>query len=308
MADLAVVIVSWNVRALLLDALRSLYDDLAASSLVADVYVVDNASTDDTVAAVAAAFPQARLIASSENLGFVRANNLALHEIGFGSADERNLPTAVYLLNPDTITQQGATAALFAAVTAEGGPGLVGARLSYEDGRFQHSAFAFPGLRQLWTEFFFTPGRLIEGRFNGRYPRALYDAGQPFPVDFVLGATMMLRRGVVQQTGGFDEDFFMYCEEIDLAWRIHQAGWSVQCVPAAHVVHLAGQSSGQARPEAVVYLWTSRLRLFRKHWPGWKQGLGRWLIAAGMRRRARAESDPALRRAYETVIALAEGR
>jgi len=306
MADLAVVIVSWNVRALLLQALRSLYDDLAISGLTADVLVVDSASTDGTVAAVEAAFPQARLIASSENLGFVRGNNLALREIGFGGAATADLPRAVYLLNPDTITRPGATMALFKAVTAEGGPGLAGARLFYEDGSFQHGAFAFPGLRQLWAEFFFTPGRLIEGRFNGRYPRALYDAGQPFPVDFVLGATMMLRREVVQQTGLLDEGFFMYCEEIDWAWRIHEAGWEVQCIPAAQVVHLSGQSTGQARPETIVYLWTSRQRLFRKHWPAWKLWLGRRLIVIGMRRRQRAEADPDVRRAYETVIALAE--
>lgn len=306
MAELAVVIVSWNVRALLLQALRSLYEDLAASGLAADVWVVDNASGDGTPTAVEAAFPQARLIASPENLGFVRGNNLALRQMGFDGAASADLPKAVYLLNPDTITLPGATRALFEVVTAGDGPGLAGARLAYEDGSFQHGAFAFPGLRQLWAEFFFTPGRFIEGRFNGRYPRALYDAGRPFPVDFVLGATMMLRREVIQQTGLFDEGFFMYCEEIDWAWRIHQAGWGVQCVPAAQVVHLSGQSTGQARPEMIVRLWTSRLRLFGKHWPRWKLALGRRLIAAGMRRRLRAEANPDVRRAYETVITLTE--
>ncbi len=278
MTDLAVIIVTWNVRDIVLDALRSLSHDLESTNLKADIYVVDSASTDGTVEAIAANFPHIHLITCSENLGFGKANNLALRQIGFGAAASDNLPKAVYLLNCDTITQSGATHKLYEALMDNLGWGLVGARLSYADGSFQHSAFAFPGLRQLWTEFFPTPGRFIEGQFNGRYPRSLYDSDQPFPVDFTLGATMMLRREVIQQTGMFDEQFFMYCEEIDWEWRIHDAGWGVYCVPSAHVVHLGGQSTQQVRPKSIVYLWTSRLRLFAKHYPRWKYRLARWLI------------------------------
>src|SRR4051794_18248373 len=182
---LAVVMVTWNVRDLALDALRNLFADLAASSLQADVYVVDSASTDGTAQAVAAAFPQVRLTASTDNLGFGKANNIAIRQI----MSAPNPPDAIYLLNPDTITQIGATRALYDALMTHERAGLVGARLSYADGSFQHGAFAFPGLRQLWVEFFPVPGRLIEGSFNGRYPRSLYDSSEPFPVDFVLGAT-----------------------------------------------------------------------------------------------------------------------
>lgn len=308
MADLAVIIVTWNVRDLALAALESLLADLDSSGLAADVYVVDSASSDGSAEAVRAAFPQVRVFASAENLGFGRANNLALREIGFGRPDAADLPGAVYLLNPDTITYPGATWALYKALMAQADVGLVGARLCYEDGSFQHSAFHFPGLRQLWVEFFPTPGRLIEGEFNGRYPRARYEGGQPFPVDFPLGATMMLRREVIQQTGLFDEQFFMYCEEIDWAWRIHKAGWRVLCVPAARVVHLAGQSTGQARPQSVINLWTSRLRLFRKHYPAWKYHAARLMMQAGMRRRleqARRDGAEPLLQAYRTVYELA---
>lgn len=308
MADLAVVIVTWNVRALALDALRTLFADLAAHGPEADVYVVDSASSDDTAGAVAAAFPQVHLTASADNLGFGRANNLALRQIGFGQPGAAPLPRAVYLLNPDTLTQPGATRALYGALMAHERTGLVGARLMYEDGAFQHSAFRFPGLRQLWVELFPAPARLYDSAFNGRYPRRLYDAGAPFPVDFVLGATMMLRREVVVQAGMFDEQFFMYCEEIDWAWRIRRAGWGVECVPAARVTHLAGRSSGQARPRSVVSLWTSRLRLYEKYYPAWKLALARHMVAAGMARRARSAADPALAEAYRAVERLARGR
>ncbi len=299
MHDLAVIIVTWNVRDLALDALRSLYADLDSSGLSATVYVVDNNSSDGTVDAVRAAFPAAHVIASAENLGFVRGNNAAINLL---AADP---PRAVYLLNPDTITQAGATRALFDALMRDPSLGLVGAGLHYGDGSFQHSAFAFPGLRQTWIEFFPVPGRLIESRFNGRYPRALYAAGDPFAVDFVLGATMLLRYEVVAQTGGFDEAFFMYCEEIDWAWRIRQAGWRVACVPAAPVIHLGGQSSAQVRAQATLYLWQSRLRLFARLHPAWKQRALRWIITLGMTRLAARAHDPALRDVYLTIRRLA---
>jgi hypothetical protein len=315
MADLAVVVVTWNVRDLALNALASLYDDLHAyGPQSADVYAVDNASVDGTADAIASAFPQVKLTASQENLGFGAANNLALKHMGFGSAPADQLPHAVYLLNPDTLTQPGATRALYDAVMSDSSLGLAGARLNYEDGSFQHSAFHFPGLRQLWIEFFPTPGRFYESTFNGRYPRDLYESNQPFDIDFPLGATLMLRREVIEQTGMFDEQFFMYCEEIDWAWRIHKAGWQVQCVPVAHVTHLEAKSTGQARPQNLINLWRSRLRLYRKHTPAWRLALARWLIAQGMQRKARqvemddtlsADQKVALQDACQTIKTMA---
>ncbi len=299
MPDLSVVIVTWNVRALALEALRSLFADLGTSGLSAEVYVVDCASNDGTPEAIEEAFPQVRLTASAENLGFSRGNNLAIQQI-MSAAEES---TAVYLLNPDTITQPGATRTLYDALMSNPRYGLVGAGLTYADGSYQHSAFVFPGLRQLWVEFFPTPGRMIEGKFNGRYGHS----EEPFPVDFVLGATMMLRREVIEQTGMFDERYFMYCEEIDWAWRIHMAGWEVWCIPAAHVTHLAGQSTGQVRPRSVIYLWESRLLLAEKHYPGWKLRLARLLIALGMGRKMRRTNSPALREAYGKVQNMALG-
>lgn len=308
--DLAVVIVTWNVRAVVLDALRSLFADLAQSRLTAEVYVVDSASTDDTVSGIGAEFPQVKLTASQQNLGFGAANNLALKQIGFHSASTADLPKAVYLLNPDTITHTGATQTLFDALFSDDRIGLVGAGLTYGDGSFQHGAFAFPGLRQLWVEFFPTPGRLFESKFNGRYPRAAYQSQQPFLVDFVLGATMMLRREVIQQTGMFDEQFFMYCEEIDWAWRIRNAGWEIRCVPTAHVTHLGGQSTSQIRPQSLINLWKSRLQLFDKHYSPLKRSLARRMVKWGMYRKQRQLAyeiglTEAISAAYKTIAEMA---
>lgn len=302
--DLAVIIVTWNSRRDIELCLRSLYADLETSGLSSRVIVVDGASSDDTVAFVTEAFPQVEMVVSPENIGFGRCNNLGLKHAGFETPDA---PRAAYLLNPDTETHPGATRALFDAVMADPKIGLAGANLRYGDGSFQHGAFTFPGLRQIYTEFFPTPGRFIEGGFNGRYPRHLYEGSEPFRVDFVLGATMMLRREAIAATGGFDPQFFMYCEEVDWAWRIHNAGFEARCVPTAHVTHFSGQSTVQVKPRAVVNLWASRFQLFFKYYPSWKVSIASRMVAEGMRRKARRETDPELRAAYETVRQMAQG-
>jgi N-acetylglucosaminyl-diphospho-decaprenol L-rhamnosyltransferase len=284
-AKLAVVIVSWNTRDLTLEALRTLYQDLEAHGPLAEVWVVDNASTDRSAEAIQHFFPQTTLIASETNLGFAGGNNHALRLMGFDDRPGQSaadLPHAVYLLNSDTRTQPGATRALYDALFALPKAGVVGARLSYGDGSFQHSAFHFPGLRQLLVDLFPVPGRLHESRFNGRYARQQYASGVPFPVDHTLGATMMLRREVIQQTGLFDEAYFMYCEEIDWSLRIRRAGWEIYCVPEAHVIHLGGQSTGQVRSQSVVNLWRSRFKLFEKHYSRPRRILARCFVRWGM--------------------------
>ena len=296
--DLGIVIVSWNVREIILDALRTLYADLAESALEAHIIVVDSASSDDSAGSVRANFPQVEVIASQENIGFGNANNLGIKALG-------DLPPVVYFINPDTLTEKGATRTLYDALMADKSIGLVGARLSYGDGSFQHSCFAFPGLRQLWVEFFPTPGRLIEGSFNGRYPRALYDGKEPFDVDFMLGATMMLRREAIEATKGFDPKFFMYGEEVDWQWRIRKAGWRILCVPQAHVVHLVGQSTGQAKARSILNLWESRLYLFKKHYPTWKLAIAKKMIILGMERKINKTSDESVIAAYRQVQEMA---
>lgn len=313
--DLAVIIVTWNVKALALQTVDSLLADLATSGLTSHIIVVDNQSHDATPQALREAFPQIQVIDSGDNLGFGRGNNLGLRALGFGTeAPGETLPRAVYLLNPDTITQPGATRTLYEALLSDSDIGLVGAHLLNGDGSFQHGAFAFPGLRQIWAEFFPTPGRLIEGRFNGRYPRAWYNSSSLFEIDFPLGATMMMRREVVQQTHGFDESFFMYAEEVDWAWRIKKAGWRAVCVPTARVVHLVGQSTGQVRPRSTVNLWESRMRLFCKHYPPWKERLARLMIRIGIQRRQQALAQEtalsaadraAMHDAYQRILEMA---
>ena len=308
-SDLAVVVVTWNNAAVIRAALSSLLDDLRDSGLRSEVWLVDSASDDQTAEVVRREFPSVRLLARDTNIGFGAANNLALRELGFESADcASKTPAAVFLLNPDTITHPGAIRRLYDTLMARPDVGVAGARLTFADGSFQHSAFRFPGLRQIWAELFPTAGRLLEGSFNGRYPRAFYAGAEAFDVDFTLGATMMLKRQVIEESGMFDEAFFLYCEEVDWAWRIKALGWRILCVPTARVTHIGGGSTSQARPDSLIQLWKSRLLLYEKHYPIWKRGLARRLVILGMRRKMRLLDavDAELRAACQKVIEMAK--
>jgi N-acetylglucosaminyl-diphospho-decaprenol L-rhamnosyltransferase len=301
MADLAVVIVSWNVRDLLAACLRSLSRDLSRSGLSAEIWVVDNASTDGSPQMVREAFPDVHLLESPENLGFAAGNNLALHDILDPRGPNAGRPAYLWLLNPDTEVESGATAALLAALEANPRAAVAGAKLLYPDGGLQQSAFRFPGLGQLAFELFPLPARLYDTPLNGRYPRRLYDGRHPFPIDHPLGAAMMVRGEAIAHVGLLDEGYRVYCEEIDWCWRMRRAGWQALCVPAARVIHHAGQSTAQVRISSFVNLWTSRARLYGRHHGPHTRHLARALVRVGMRRRMRG-APPEMTTACSQVL------
>jgi len=317
---LAIIIVNWNVRDLLAACLGTVQADLAGSSLSGQIWVVDNASTDGSVELVRRQFPNVRLIASDQNLGFAAGNNAALQAMGFPDEATTDLPEAVLLLNPDTEVHPGALQTLADFLRDTPNAGIAGARLVFGDGSFQHSVFDFPGLWQLAIELLPRPGRLVESRLNGRYPPARYEPGRPFRVGHPLGAAMCVRREAIQQVGLLDERYHMYVEEIDWAWRIVSAGWAAYCVPAALVTHLGGQSTAQTRIASFVNLWTSRHRFYRKHYNPLKVWLAARIVRLGMRRRIRQDAAAAGRaelnraelaerqRAYGQVIKIWQGR
>lgn len=317
--QLAVIVVSYNVRDLLRRCLRSLMQAArsdAADSLDVQIIVVDNASSDGSAEMVTSEFPQVHLIASRENLGFTRANNLALQKLGFSTEEERvgkkersafpasfspssfflnaapthARPDYVLLLNPDTEVTDSALPRLVNFLEQTPHAAVCGAELRYGDGSFQHSAFRFPGLFQVLFDLFpplGVPGgyRLLNSRLNGRYPVAWWSRGKPFPVDFVLGAAMLVRGAAIDAVGGLDEGYWMYCEEMDWCRRFKRAGWSIYALPNARVVHHEAQSSRQRRWESQVHLWHSRFRFYAKYHDDFPTGTLatiRLLVRAGM--------------------------
>ncbi|HEX2910120.1 MAG TPA: glycosyltransferase family 2 protein [Chloroflexia bacterium] len=279
LVDLSIVIVSYNTSGLLRKCLQAVYAN-PHHHYRFEVLVVDNNSKDDSVSMVRAEFPQAHLIANNENRGFAAASNQAL-SVARGDY--------LVLLNPDTEVVDDALWKMVAFLEAEPQAAIVGPALLYPDGSFQEGAFHFPGLGQLFFEFFPLNWRFTRSRLNGRYPRRLYEGEFPqaFEIDFPLGACLMVRRAVLEKIGLMDEDFFMYMEEIDWCYRVKQsempagyspvglrfrAGrrkphhWKIYCLPSARIIHHAGASTRQFREDMQVQLWRSRFYFFRKHY------------------------------------------
>jgi N-acetylglucosaminyl-diphospho-decaprenol L-rhamnosyltransferase len=235
--------------------------------------------------------------------------------VGIGGGDAPR-PDLVLLLNPDAEPLDDAIGQMAGFLAGHPRAGGVGARLQYPDGTFQHGAFAVPGLLQLWFDLFPPrPRRLLDTRLNGRYPRHLYDAGEPFPIDFALGASLMVRRAAIEAAGLLDEGYFMYAEEVDWCWRIQRAGWPFFCVPASRVVHHGGASTRQYRSESALNLWRSRRRLYARFYGPVRQRLAGGIVRLGMaaeRRRAQAANRrgemPAAELAERTQTAAAISR
>ena len=166
------------------------------------------------------------------------------------------------LLNSDTVVQSGALDSLMQFLEHNPRAGAVGARTFNSDRTLQVSCYPAPTLsRELWFLL-----HLDWLRAYGSYDMSIWDPTAPREVDAVLGACLMVRRDVLERTGLLDEGYFMYSEEIDLCYRIRQAGWSIYWVPTSQIVHFGGQSTKQVAPAMFQQLYRSKVRYFRKHY------------------------------------------
>jgi N-acetylglucosaminyl-diphospho-decaprenol L-rhamnosyltransferase len=272
-----VVIVSYNTRELLLACL----DSLLAIGLPLQIHVVDNASHDGSADQVALAFPQVQLTRLCRNVGFAAANNIALRSYS-------TLLTGYYLLlNPDTAVHSGALEALAAFLDRHPRVGLVGPRLLNPDGSLQPAAFRFPTLAMAALDLFppgeVLPGRLYNSHWQGRYA-AEQHASQPFPIDHPLGACMLVRGQALAEAGLFDEQFFIYSEEVDLCYRLQQRGWAIWQVPSAVVTHVGGAATSQFRRRMFVELHRSRVQFAAKHYSQAYLRRYRLIVRAGLLR------------------------
>jgi GT2 family glycosyltransferase len=244
MPDLAIIIVSWNVRDLLRRCLQSVVASLAGSGISYELLVVDNAGGDDTPAMLRAEFPQVRLLEPGHNLGFAGANNLALRELGYRGqvtgdrvpAAEQQLPDGraqspvryVLLLNPDTEVVGAALPRLVAYLAAHPEVIAVGPQLRYADGSIQSSRRRFPTRLT-----FFWESTLLERLWPGnpsarRYHCADRSAELEQRVDWLVGAALLVRGPAIAHAGLLDEQFFMYSEELEWQWRLQGTGYRGQ--------------------------------------------------------------------------------
>lgn len=234
MHEISTIIVNYNTAGLLVGCLNSI---ASQSDLSSEVIVVDNASEDDSVALVTNDFPWVRLIVNDHNVGFARANNRAL-DISKGKY--------AYFLNPDTVVRPGAFEAMAGFMTTRTDVGLAGTRIINPDGSPQSS---------------------VEKRYPGQKRSKKDLEGLKGDTAWVLGASMIARTGILEDLGGFDENFLLYGEEQDLCLRIRKAGWKIDFISNAVVVHWGGQSE---RNTPTIDVWKKKfaaeLLFYKKHY------------------------------------------
>ena len=254
--ELSILIVSYNTRALLADCLRSLRR--VSDEAKFETIVVDNASSDGSADFVAEDFPEVKLVRLPQNNGFAAGMNAGI------AASSGPL---ILALNPDAVVVPGTLRKLLTFMKENPRAAVVGAVLTFPDGRLQASTFHFPSLfREFWNFLPELKGLLKRGR---SWSNQLAER-EPFQTDCVSGAALLARTEAVKAIGGFDEEFFLYHEEMDLCTSLKKAGWEIWSVPEAQVVHLDAQSSGYRQnrlPHDPILSWrlSGMDRLWAKH-------------------------------------------
>jgi len=274
--DLGIVIVNWNTC----DQLEAcLHTVLASTGVTYRVVVVDNDSPDDSAAMVRATFPQAALIALNENTGYPRGNNIGLKALGYhgkGQVDA-DAPRYALLLNPDTELPPNALAQMVAFMDAHPEMGVAGPKLVMGNGELDRACRrGFPSPAVSFYHYSGLAKLFPNSRRFGRYNMTFADPNETIEVDSVVGAYMQVRREALAAVGLLDETFFMYAEDIDWAYRIKQAGWTVWYNAAVVVKHLKRAASNK-NPRAQFEFWRAMLIFYRKYYrmqtPVWLHGL-----------------------------------
>lgn len=266
-----VVIVNYRTAGLAIESLRSLCTEIAANP-GSSVVVVDNASGDGSAETLTAAIDAecwggwARLVRAPVNGGFSYGNNLAVRP---ALASEQP-PAFVWMLNPDTRVRPGALNELVAFLRAHPRVGIIGSSIELEDGTLWPHAFRFPSI---WSELATALRLRVVGAMLRSHTTLLLMSDRPERVDWLPGASMMVRREVCESIGLMDEGYFLYFEETDFCLQAARAGWECWYVPQSRIMHIAGQSTGVTGVDAAknrrpTYWFESRRRFWIKN-HGW---------------------------------------
>ncbi len=259
--DVSIVIVNYNTRELTAQCIDSILADRPQASF--EIVVVDNASSDGSADWLEARYPHILLVRSSRNLGFAGGNNL-----GISASHGRY----ILLLNSDALVLPGMIDRAVEFLDANPGVAGVGGNLINPDGTFQAGSVDFPHLLQ---EFLIITklGQLLRPWYPAHGPCL-----EPCRVEWVSGASILLRREAVAHVGFMDERYFMYSDETDLQYRLKQAGWQIYYLPDLNTVHLGGRSSTSWRRRPMVY--RGKLLFFCKHYGPLRTMLLRFMFAA----------------------------
>jgi GT2 family glycosyltransferase len=270
MTDLDIVIVSYNARADLERCLASLQE--ARPRTPSRIVVVDNGSRDGSPEAARASGREVMVMALEENVGFARANNLAIRATS---------SPLILLLNSDTIVPPGALDRLVATLRNDPGAAIAGPRLVDGDGRPELS---FGRMLTPWAEWH--QRRLVRG-LDGNRPSVVAHVDRitriPRYADWVSGACLLVRRADAESVGLLDERYFMYLEDVDFCAALRARGRRIRFDPSVEIVHLRGRSRQAAPARTQQAYRRSHLAFYRKHHPFWAPLLGLYLRLRGER-------------------------
>jgi len=255
--DLSVVVVTFNSRAFVLDCLRSL--ERARAGLAMEVLVVDNASADGTADEVRREAPWARVLEMGGNTGYAKAVNRGTRE----STGE-----FVLALNPDCVVTEQALPGLLAWMRGHPRTAIAGPQLFDAAGEIELSGRSFPGALTFLFNRYSLLTRLFPGNpWSRRYLLRDWDRTTPRAVDWMSGSALLVRRSAIDQVGGMDETYFMFNEDVDWCHCMKDAGWSVDYVPAARVMHRIGSSRSRVSERVILERHRGMIHYFRKHHP-----------------------------------------
>jgi GT2 family glycosyltransferase/lipopolysaccharide/colanic/teichoic acid biosynthesis glycosyltransferase len=253
--DLSVIIVNYNVRQFLENALTSIRR--AMEGLEGEVFVVDNASEDGSIEMVRSKFPDVILIENRINLGFARANNLALKQ-----ARGR----CILLVNPDTVVQENTLRVMLRFFDENPDVGLAGCKILNPDGSFQLPCRrSFPTPWVAFTKIFGFSALFPKSRLFGRYNLTYLNTDETYEVEAVSGSFMMVRREAYLRVGGLDESFFMYGEDLDWCYRFSQAGHKVFYVHSTAIIHFKGESTRRSDLDEIRVFYNAMQLFVEKH-------------------------------------------
>jgi GT2 family glycosyltransferase len=258
---IAVAVVNFNTREHLEACLAPI------SAAAPEVVVVDNASSDGSAEMVRSSFPGVTLLENADNRGYGAAANQAIRA---------SRQPYVLLVNSDTRVRADALTALARHLDRYPTAAIVGPRLVDLDGTPQLSGFPFPTPRHSFLQMTFF-GSLIRRAARLRDPYwPAFSPDTPGLPPWLLGAALAVRREAFEAVGGFDEEFFMYSEEVDLCFRLRAEGWEVYFTPLAEVIHIGGASTTQNHPAMEVQRYAATRQFYRKHY---SRGARRMLAA-----------------------------
>jgi GT2 family glycosyltransferase len=253
--DVSIVLTNWNVRDLLRDCIRSIYDKTQGVSY--EIIVVDDASTDGSVEMLRNEFPDVKLIINDKNLGFAKANNR-----GVQFAKGRY----ILLLNTDTLLINNAIKILFDFLEGHQDVGVCGGWLKNEDLTSQVSFGNFPSFSQAVIDALFLNDLFPKAGLPNRGVLPREAMNSPMEVDYVTGADILIRKELIDKLGLFDERFRIYCEETDFCYRVkHEAKKKVYFVPEAQIIHFGGMSYSRLRKYQIQLHYSSYNKFLTKH-------------------------------------------